>query len=172
MRRWEGEEMKINNIKALDYGYEGGKLWIRFTATQFEAVREVTTSQFDVVTDTGDAVETITGFQNIESIQYDAQKDIYTASFAPDIVDPEVERLRAENETLRERLDGLTAENTQFVERNIDLRADALVLQEGVSELSQSAPVEIMPVVQKLEGATAAVMDTLGLTEENAEAVK
>lgn len=164
--------MKINNIVALEYGYEGGKLWVKFTATQFEAVREITTSRFDVVTDTGEAVETITGFPNIEGILYDAKQDIYTASFAPDIVDPEIERLRAENETLREQLDGLTAENTQFVERDTNLRADALELQEGVSELSQSAPVEIMPVVQRLEGVTASVIDTLGLPEKDTEAVK
>lgn len=99
--------MKINNITALDYGYEGGKFWAKFTDTQFESVRDITTSQFDVVTDKGDVVESIAGFPNVESIQYDAKRNIYTATFVPELVDPEVERLRAENETLRARLDGL-----------------------------------------------------------------
>lgn len=155
--------MQINNITAVDYGYEDSKLWVKFTGTQFETVRGMNTAQFDVVTDTGEAVETITGFQTVVGIQYDPQSEIFIATFAPDMVDPEVERLRAENEALRSKLDGLTVENEQFA----NVRAEALELRAEVSELSQSASAKMMPVVQKMEDITAAVVEVLGLTEKD-----
>lgn len=155
--------MQINNITALDYGYEGGKLWIKFPGTQFEAVRGMNTAQIVVVTDTGDPVETITGFSHAEGIQYDPQRDAITATFAANIVDPEKEQLRAEVETLRAKLNGLTVENAQFA----TVRAEALALREDVSALSQTATAKMMPVVQKMEDITAAVVEVLGLTEND-----
>nr|DAY70666.1 MAG TPA: hypothetical protein [Caudoviricetes sp.] len=74
--RKEGQ-MKINEIKALDYQCQGDSLTFVLSETDFETVSNLNTALVEVRTDDGDLVEAHGGYA-LRAITYDKDKQTYT----------------------------------------------------------------------------------------------
>nr|DAR54604.1 MAG TPA: hypothetical protein [Caudoviricetes sp.] len=111
--RKEGQ-MKINEIKALDYHCQGDSLTLVLSETDFETVSNLNTALVEVRTDDGDLVEAHGGYA-LRAITYDKDKQTYTVACTTAADDTTaqaisqlttmVEELKVSNEALASQVD-------------------------------------------------------------------
>ncbi len=117
-----GEEMKINNITALDYSASEERLVLSLSGTGMEEVTGMDTSLVTIQTDAGDTVEVFAGYV-LKSVIYDLTTSAYSAVL-----------VRGAEDSTGKALDALT---TQLSTVTVQTQEQATQLEDVMAALAE-----------------------------------